>query len=496
MIDQKPDPIQSRTDVAHVDQLPSDLRVPVSGSGAGGTRLDPIMSSSTALDGGPLNKKGGSAKWATIGIVIFLILLLAGTAYFLFGKANLGFNRGTLKLAIDPAGADIVIDGKFKRQSISSLSVKLKAGEHALLVTKEGYLDWEQEFTIAANEDKAVSLKLNAIPNIEVLAEGDIVFPELIRNGKALAYMKGDGSFSVIGLDGEEPAILFGGATISQIQSANWAPGEPMVLAKLAGTPTLPNMYDNRGVKGRFVPLGERPVQGAPRNLGTSSWLFDDAHQTSQGWQPVLLNESVGSFDFSPDGSRIIYFYATADGERSLVVAHPDGGEWERVTTHVDVDDPQLVWLNSDQYVLAIDANGGAGKDRVFDLVSKNFSEVMPDRIADTAVASSPDGTQVLYMSNDGGGRRLAVWNLSTNSRAKLFDAEVGEGTRFVWQTDNKFIMNKDDGSLWYWDLNGKEKPVQFISAVGSLQPVRLFYSIINHQLLVVEQNRVLRLAA
>lgn len=492
MVDQKPDSIQPKTDNLAPD-LPGDLRVAVSGGGTS----KPTQSDVGGILSGELpviGKKGRSRWWMIAGGAVFILLLLAGTAYLWLGNVSLGANQGTLKLALEPTGANITIDGKFKRQSVSSLSIKLKAGEHVLLVTKEGYLDQEQEFTLSANETKEVDIKLDTIPNIEVLVEGEQDFPELIRNGAALAYLTPGGSFSVMDLSAKEQASLFGGEVIPQIQLVSWAAGEPMALAKISGSPKLTNMYDNRAVRGRFVPLGERPVQGSPRNTGVSTWLLDDARQIAAGWQPVLLNESIGSADFSPDGSRIIYFYHTADGEMSLIVAHPDGGEWERLITQVPMSDPTLVWLNTDRYVLLMDdANGQP--NQIFDLVSKNFSEVMSDRIADTPIASSPDGTRILYVSNDGG-RKLAIWNLPSNSREKLFDKEVTEATRFVWQTDERFILNKDDGSLWYWDLGGKERPVQFISAVGALQPIKLLYSIINHQLLVVEQTRILSLKA
>lgn len=493
MVDQNIEPHQSGPGSDLPEQLPSDLKVAVSPDNQ--PKTTPIVPSfgQRAAESLP-SAKVTIAPGMIIGAVVFAVLLLAGTAYLLLGQVGIGVNRGTLKLTLDPAGANIVIDGKFKRQSVGSLSIKLTAGEHSLGVTKEGYLDWEQDFTLVAGDSKEVTLKLEPIPNVEVLVEGDTVWPEMIRNGKSVAYLTAEGNFAVVNLSDKEPAALFGDRDIAQVRSVNWAPGEPMALVKINGTPKLSNMYDNRGVRGRFVPLGERPVQGAPRDTGSSSWFLDDTRQTAAGWQPVLLNESIGDFDFSPDSSRIIYFYHTADGEQSLIVSHPEGGEWERLATQVSLINPDLVWLNTDRYVLVLDDQGDS-PDQVFDLVSKNLSEVMSDRMAGTAMASSPDGTRILYVSDENG-RRLAVWNLLSGSREKLFDKEIGAATQFVWQTDNKFILSKDDGSLWYWDLNGIERPVQFISAVGALQPIKLFYSIVNHQLLVVEQSRILSLKA
>lgn len=488
--------------------LPSDLRVPVGNQPAppkGSPDIQPqppaakpaglATSSAPLARREPLGRKPVARRgrgWLIGLVVIFGLLLLGGTGYFLLGKIN--FNKGTVKFTFDPAGVNVTIDSKFARKSVSSLSISLRAGEHIAQVVKEGYLDVEREFSVVSGEASTMEIKLEPIPSVEVLVGEGVTFPGLVHNGQVLAYMTAAGECRAVDMTTKEVVSLFADATVSEVRDLIWAPGAPAAMALLDGTPKLTNMYDNRAVRGRFVPLGERPVQGAPRNRGATAWLFDDSRHTAKGWQPVLLNESVANLAFSPDSSRIIYFYWTADGEKSLVVAHSDGGEWERIATQVPVTNPELRWLNDDRHIVLFDDEQG-GKAQVFDLVSKEFSEIMPDRAPNSSIGFSPDGTRVAYITgNSQSGSKLAIWNIASGSVEKVFDETVDWNFPFVWQTDEKLIVSKSDKSLWYWQLGGSVKPVQFVSAVGQLDPIKLLYSRLTQRLIVVEQERVISL--
>jgi hypothetical protein len=439
--------------------------------------------------GKPAVRRGGG--WLIGLVVVFGLLLLGGTGYFLLGKIN--FNKGTVKFTFEPTGVNVTIDGKFARKSVGSLSIGLRAGEHIIQATKDGYLDVERTFSVTSGEQSTMEVKLDSIPSAELLAEEPAMFPGLVHNGQVLAYVTPGGEYKAIDVVSKEPVALFADAVVGGVRGLVWAPGAPTAMVLLEGTPKLTNMYDNRAVRGRFVPLGERPVQGAARNRGVTTWLFDDARHTAKGWQPVLLNESVGNVAFAPDSSRIIYFYWTADGERSLVAAHPDGGEWERIATQVSLANPQLLWLNDDRNLVLFDDEQGS-KPQLFDLVSKQFSEVMPDRMPNSPISASPDGTRLAYLTDSGAGTKLAVWNVLSGKTEKVFDEALGTNKSFVWQTDEKLVVSRADGSLWYWRLDGAAKPVQFVSALGQLEPVELLYSRLSQQLIIVEQGRVINL--
>lgn len=476
--------------------LSSDLKVPVTKS--------PILPPSLADEGvddlwakqldAPQKSvltstlpKLSKIPWGWIVGGVFVALLVVVTIYF-FGS-RISFNTGTINLTFEPTGVDVIIDGKFKKQSVSALTVKLKVGAHIIEVTKDGYLDIEREVDIVSKEQKELDIVLQVIPNLELLAEEPVKFVDLIRNGKSIAYMDLAGNFEVIDLEvAPVPAAVFQ-ETFNNVQSVVWSPGDPTAMVKLKGVFKLTNMYDNRNVIGRFIPFGESPKQGLSFNNGLATWFFSDILRTAKGWQPVLLNESIRAVDFAPDGSRIIYFYETADGERSLVIAHPNGDEWERMISKVDADNPNLKWLNDDRYVLMFD--DGDIADKLFDTVNQEFKEIMPDRVKNTAVENSSDGTRLLYIADEGGNKKLAVWNIINNVREFVFE---GSAKVFTWQNDDTVIVAKDDNSFWYWNLTGKLKPVKFVSALGELLPEKLLYSLLLEKLLIITEDKIVQL--
>lgn len=426
--------------------------------------------------------------WIWVVGGFFIIVLLAMTIYFVLTRIS--FNKALIEFSFDPAEVDIVIDGVFDKQSVDLLSIKLKSGDHIVHVSKDGYLDFEREFYLAPGEEAEMHIELKTIPETELVLDSPASFVWLANNGKTPVYLKPDGSFGAVRLDLDlEDINLFSG-NFADIQEVVWSPGEPRAIVKIKGYPHLSNILDNRDVVGRYIPLGESPSQGAAYRNGISTWLFDDARQTSKGWQPVLLNESIRGITFSPDGGQVMYFYETAEGEKSLVIANPDGVEWERIVTQVNLSNPKLKWLNDEQYILVFDDNDDRSK--LFDNVSRDFIEIMPDRIKNTAIFDSPDGTKLLYLANIDGNNKLGIWDISSGNRSYVFDEDI---KTYVWKTDDEVILAKEDNSLWYWSFNNNRlEPVQFISSLGDMAPKELVYSIINKILYIVEDNRILSL--
>ncbi|MBU1083376.1 hypothetical protein KKE14_02990, partial [Patescibacteria group bacterium] len=115
-----------------------------------------------------------------------------------------------------------------------------------------------------------------------------------------------------------------------------------------------------------------------------------------------------------------------------------------------------------------------------------------PDRVKNTVVEDSPDGIRLLYVAEDSGNKKLAVWNIIEGVREFVFE---GNARAFTWQDDDTAIVAKDDGSFWYWNLNDKLKPVKFVSALGELLPNKLLYSVLLGKLLIIEDHRVIQLS-
>jgi ketosteroid isomerase-like protein len=102
-------------------------------------------------------------KKFAIAAAVVVGVLLAGT-----GAAAAGWYALGIKVAIqsDPAESKIVIDGEEvgKTNSYGSLTTsRIRAGDHTLIVTRDGFDEWRQSFNIAFTDfSKNLNIKLNA----------------------------------------------------------------------------------------------------------------------------------------------------------------------------------------------------------------------------------------------------------------------------------------------------------------------------------------------
>ncbi len=473
--------------------LPSDLQVPV---GSPAPRPAPRAGEREELPSKPLTvlpidtslnfpttkiTQPKRARWLNWVMGLAVLALLAGTAYVVLPR--LDFHRGTLELTFDPGNVRVTIDSKFQKDSVNSLTIKLKAGQHNILVTKDGYVDFEQDVDLVTKESTKLAVSLHPVPTIETLVAEPVSWLGITNNGQALAFVNSSGGFETLDLATKIRAPLFKG-NFTNLKKVVWSSVENNAMVRLIGKLRLPNAVDNSNVQGRFIPLGERPAQGALKDNGISTWLFKSTQVNAIGWQPILLNGNVRDVSFSPEGDNIIYFYETAGGEKSAIRAHIDGTEWERLKSGLDFVDPILTWLNSDRYVLWTD--DFSGSDRIFDLVEKEFTEVMPDRIKQTAWSNSPEGDQIAYLADVGGVQKLAVWSITEQKVEKIFDRPVDA---FTWRSEDQLIVGLADGSLWRWYLDGKERPVQFLSASGQINMSELLYDAVASKLFIIDKS-------
>lgn len=480
-----PDDLQIPVESTHImptpvipSTPPTFTETPIATSLTSSSQNEPAFKSAM-----PRRQTTSLLKWVGIGLAV--ILLVGTTIYFVLSQ--IGFNRGKLQLTFEPTGVDLTIDQTLQKKSVNSLTVSLKAGDHNILVTKDGYLDYEQTFSIQPKETAEMDIILDPIPNMELVAETSVIFPTLISRDTLLAFFdKTVGEFKAVNLSDKTVVSLFG-LHLPNLQSINWSPSGVAGIIKLPNVWKLANMKDNRKAQGQYIPLGGAPEQGPTFNNGISTWLIDSDRHTNSGLQPILLNENVRSTVFSADGSQIVYFYETADGEKSLIRAEDiDGSSWVRLTSSVDAINPILKWINDDRHILLID---DAGKpDKLFDILNKEFTDVMLDRIANTLVASSPDGNRIAYIANSANGPRLAIWNIQEQKTEKVFDQQI---TTFVWQVEDTIITATPDGNLWYWGLAGQVKPIKFMSAFGALQPEQLLYSRLLQKLFIFSTSQV-----
>lgn len=425
------------------------------------------------------------ANWLAIAISGLALLLVFGTGYFLL--MGIKFNTGQLTFELNESPVALKIDERSAGEVNNGSIITLRAGEHTLTFSKEGFLESERVVKILRSSKDLLSVQILPIPTIEKLVDGDVRYARLNQNGEEASYYDvASATFRTVKTAEKNPDSLFRGS-FSNIAGVAWSSVTQAAIVKLTGQSSLPNMLDNRGVKGRYVVLGERPSQGKAKSDGTSTWLFDDNLKSSVGWQPVLLNESVRQVAFSYDGSEILYIYDTADGEYSLVRSLPGGEEWERVIVDFPkLGDPKLNWGADDRYAV-LESNGDL---YAIDLVGKTIDQILKDRINGSGYSLSPDGSTVAYLADEGGVVRLKTYSLVNNETVVLDKAAVEKGTIMVWLNVNDLLLLEPNQMFVRLNVESQDKlNIPFKGDEIDFQIRRMEYSVLG-QLLMLDTSQ------
>lgn len=421
-----------------------------------------------------LPRKQSRINWLAVGISLLALVLVFGTGYFLL--TGLKFNTGELTLELTEPAVGLKVDAKSVGTIDTNYVITLKAGEHTLVLTKDGFLELERTIKIARGDKTLMSFQLLPIPTIDKLVDGSVAYPRLNNNGSEVSYLDmSDRIFKSVSVGENKIATLFRGS-FNGVSSVAWSPVTQAAIVKVAGRPKLKNMQDNGGVKGRYVVLGERPTQGAVKYVGTSTWLFDDSLKTANGWQPIVLNDSVRQVAYSNDGAEIVYLYDTADGEYSLVRALPGGEEWERVIVDLPrLDNAELLWGADDRYLLIEQSD----KLWLADLVDKSIGEVAQDRTSGSQYAISQDGANFAYVANVNGQFRLKVFELATGAARVVDKAEIASGgTVLTWLSANDILLVAPNQTFVRINvINDDRTTIPFVGQETNLQISAMDYS-------------------
>lgn len=423
---------------------------------------------------------GKKTNWLIIGIVVLAVVLLATTIYFLIW--GIGANKGSVVFYLNEEQVSLVIDKQDFEKVDSGFEIDLSAGIHLVTTSKEGFLEMQDSFEVVRGETTEIALELLPIPFIEPLLESlDIKYARLSLDGSEVSYFNNkDNRFKSVDVESSEVAKLFEGRTFAQdVLNVSWSAVERAAIVQLSGARQMSNMIDNRSVRGAYIPLGERPVQGASNYIGVGTWLFDDTQNNVSGWQPVLLNESVRENTFGVDGGSIMYLYSPVGDEYSLIRANPDGSEWTRVALNLPIfDEPKLIWSSDDRYLLIEDRE----TTYLVDVLAGVADIILVDRVMGSDLKISPDGDKIMYISKDkeSGQETIKIFNIvdMENVQTDVFDEMDIVGAHFIWTSNHTILMALSNQTFRELDIeDGGKKLIPFVGQDIDFEILELEYS-------------------
>lgn len=420
----------------------------------------------------PLKGVGAKVSLNPTALVLaaLAIVLMAGTAYFVI--SNLRGSTGTVTFETNESQIGLLVDGKIQGLVDSGSVLRLKVGEYKLTFNKEGFLGQDQTVTVVADQATSVLVNLLPVPVVSQVVAGETRYARLNRDGTEVSYYDASEQvFRTVTVQARLVADLFRGSFPS-LFDVTWSPASQIAIVQLSGQYSLPNMVDHRNLPGGYIPLGERPNQGPAKNNGVATWFFDDSRKLAEaGWQPILLNESIRQVAYSADGAYIVYIYDTADGERSLVRAFPDGSEWRRMVTELpNFVNPKLIWGSDDRYLLIEDQ----GKLLIADLISQSLLDPLADRTLGSRFALSNEGDQLAYRA----GERLKIYNFLDGAISEVPEMTLGDSTVFAWLDSSHVVFAMENQTFEKVDvLTGQKLIIPFVGAESLTNITKMEYS-------------------
>jgi len=362
------------------------------------------------------------------------------------------FTHSFMNMQIVPKNSSISIDGKMFKTESGLIRKFIAPGLHTIKVEADSYIGLSQEINFKRGLPKKIIVNLAQTPE-PLVVSSDGQFLSKGNDFNDVYYQSGTTIFRVRvktdinkGLKlAEERAVT--NPVISDINEIIWSPAKDATLLR---KPDMISFFDLK--------------------------KYDFINQNEDSW-----GEDIGSIAWSPDNSKIAYYYAPQDGEKSLIFANSGNQEINRVFNFNDngIDNPLLRWSPDSEWLLIIPRNADTEKNKIylFNSYSHQISE-----IADTGnqldADFSPDGNKILYStySKDQKGAVNSILSImdkdGSNKRSLDVRAELRKTT---WSKDSENIVvatydpDTEQESIYKFNTKTKQQNGFIIKNLGDI---------------------------
>lgn len=289
-------------------------------------------------------------------------------------------NRSTLNVTFAPTEAVVTLDNApLNTLPNGTARIITRPGNHVLKVEADGYVAEIQNIKLKGGRSQAFKFDLVAIPKPYELSTNDI------KNIAVDAITSGD----------EAGSVFFLGNGRSAIFKAKFNADKSLQTVSQITNPSLSGITD----------IFWSPKKDAiiyKKSDGVYYLDFQKFNFISQ--QEVKIGDgSIGDIAWSPDDSKIAYYYAPGTGEQSLVFAGRTNSNPVKVANLADLEisNPYLAWSPSSEWLAVIPRNTDANSNKLY-LFNAYTREIKAISESGNIVKASfsPDSGKVIYATN------------------------------------------------------------------------------------------------
>lgn len=278
-------------------------------------------------------------KKSALIISAVVLLVIIGIVYFLYQNTG-------ITITYSPQNSQATIDGE---KISSSIKTQLSAGNHDVKILLEDYIPFEQEINLGFGTHENINVELRGLPIPEKIVSDQARFPSFSENKDSIFYLGDSGKtmYEVIGISLEETASeKISPSFFESVTNVVWSPNKKLAI-----------------------------VKQNEKNLLYDFSRYDLLHQ-----EITELDEGIKNITFSPDSSKIVYYYSPSDStERTLVEASKTNTDKYILYNFMGtgIENPRIDYSPDGKSILLVADN----KMYLLDILTENLTQLAQDKI-------------------------------------------------------------------------------------------------------------------
>ena len=326
------------------------------------------------------------------------------------------FTRSFVTIAVSPRTASVLLDGKELKVIAGEVGINASVGDHQLKIGATNFISENRTVTLHRGLNKKLSIALTATPRpIEINDAGSLLIKGSDFNDgyylsdhtiyKTKVGVSENGSINVV----ENRPIT--GSVINDTKEIVWSPDKQLALLRHSS------------------------------GIGMFDFMkYDFVHQTEIPWG----GSDIGSIAWSPDNSKIAYFYAPATGEKSLIFTNVLNTEITRILNfnQLGIEKPTLHWSPDSEWLIIVPHNKNSTENKIYLLntYSRELKTVV-DSGGNVDAVFSPDSNRIIY-SVATSGQTLPQLFLMKKDGSEKIDMKIQANLdAVVWTKDSQNVV-------------------------------------------------------
>lgn len=370
------------------------------------------------------NNNSGLIKRLVIIASVLFIALIIYLAFFLHGR---------ITVEIIPENAIVSIDNKPMEVKNGKSSFAATLGKHTLKIEADDYIGYKEEIDLKRGRNYSKKITLTKAPSpTEISAEAknfavknEQIFYQSSKDDliyRTVINRKEDGGIEIK----ENQAIT--SRPITNVDKIIWSPDKNLLLLKRG---TIVNLFDFK--KYDFVNQKETPY-----------------------------GENIGDIVWAPDDSRIAYYYAPPNGEKSIIFANKTNETKYRVANlaELGISNPYLAFSPNSEWLLMIPRNKNFQENKIYliNVFTKTVQQIDSTGDQKEAVFTA-DSKRIIFSTysadrNNPYNQTLSIMDLDGKNKKSLKVNGAASMIRYWSEPEKIFLPRSGDSSkLVLYDL-------------------------------------------